>query len=115
MRLRGLPNGKYRVYVVGRTSLDHANWGNYLVEKAHVATVGLNLTGSDASPLTMAPLDDPHARTWVAGQTHVVTDVDVSGPDQYLTIITSKDRENSPTPAGGRAVILGVQILQITD
>lgn len=115
MRLRGLPNGKYRVYVVGRTSLDHANWGNYLVEKAHLATVGLNLTDSDTSPLTMAPLDDPNARTWVAGQTHVVTDVDVSGPDQYLTIITSKDRENSPTPAGGRAVILGVQILQITD
>lgn len=115
LRLRGLPNGKYRVYVLGRTSLDHANWGNYLVEKAHAATVGLNLTGSDASPLTMAPLDDPNAGKWIPGQTHVVTDVDVSGPDQYLTIITSKDRENSPTPAGGRAVILGVQILQITD
>jgi len=115
MRLRGFPKGTYRVYVVGRTSLDHANWGNYLVEKAHLATVGLNLTDSDASPLTMAPLDDPNARQWVAGQTHVVTDVDVNGSDQYLTIITGKDRENSPTPAGGRAVILGVQILQITD
>lgn len=74
-----------------------------------------NLKGSAASPLTMAPLDDPNAEKWIAGQTHVVADVDVSGPDQYLTIITSKDRENSPTPAGGRAVILGVQILQIND
>jgi len=115
LRLRGLPKGTYRVYVMGRTSLDHANWGNYLVEKAHVAAVGPNLTGIDTPPLTMAPLDDPNAEKWVAGQTHVVADVDVSGPDQFLTIITSKDRENSPTPAGGRAVILGVQILQVTD
>ena len=80
-----------------------------------MAAVGLNLTSIDAPQLTMAPLDDPNAGKWVAGQTHVVTDVTVSGPDQYLTIITGKDRENSPTPAGGRAVILGVQILQITD
>ena len=68
-------------------------WGNYLVEKAHVAAVGPNLTGIDTPPLTMAPLDDPNAEKWVAGQTHVVADVDVSGPDQFLTIITSKDRE----------------------
>ena len=115
LRLRGLPIGKYRVYVLGRLTLDHLNWGNYLVEKAHVAAIGLDLTSINAPLLAMAPLDDPDARQWVVGQTHVVTDVEVSGPDQYLTIITSKDNEHSPTPAGGRAVILGVQILQVPD
>ncbi len=114
LRLRGLPAGTYRVYVLGRSSLDHANWGNYLVEKAHMASVGTNLSGMDVSPLRMASLNDPNAGNWVAGQTHVVTDVAVSGPDQYLTIITSKDKENSRTGPGGRAVILGVQILQVT-
>ncbi len=115
LRLRGLPAGKYRVYVLGRTSLDHANWGNYLVEKAHVAAVGLDVASIDAPGLKMSPLGDANAGKWVAGQTHVVTDVAVSGPDQFLTIITGNDRENSPIPAGGRAVILGVQILQLTD
>ncbi|MDP6545560.1 MAG: FecR domain-containing protein [Phycisphaerae bacterium] len=115
LRFRGLPRGKYRIYVLARLSLDHPNWGNYLVEKAHVASVGLDLSGIEAPLLNMAPLDDPDAGRWVAGQTHVVTDVEIDGPDQYMTIITSKDRERSPTRAGGRAVILGVQILQLTD
>jgi len=115
LRLRGLPTGRYRVYVLGRLSLDHPNWGNYLVEKAHVASVGLGLSGIAAPLLDMAPLEDPDAGSWVAGQTHVVADVEINGPDQYLTIITSKDRKCSPVPAGGRAVILGVQILQLTE
>jgi len=101
--------------VLGRLSLDHRNWGNYLVDKAHVAAIGLNLTDMDVPLLTMTPLDDPNAGQWIVGQTHVLTDIEVGGPDQYLTIITSKDTRNSPVPAGGRAVILGVQILQITD
>ena len=63
----------------------------------------------------MAPLDDPDAGRWVAGQTHVSAEVEIDGPEQYLSIITGEDKQNSPTPAGGRAVILGVQILQITD
>ena len=113
LRVRGLPAGTYRVYVLGRASLDHANWGNYLVEKAHMASVGTDLSDMDASPLRMASLNDPNAAGWVPGQTHVVADVTVSGPDQYLTIITAKDKENSRTGPGGRAVILGVQILQV--
>ena len=45
----------------------------------------------------------------------MVTDVEVSGPDQHLTIVTGKDRDRSPTPAGGRAVLLGLQIVQLPD
>jgi len=116
LRLRGLPKGKYRVYVIGRTSLDHANWGNYLVEKTHTATVDLgDITLSASPPLVMAPLKDRNAKKWVTGQTHIVTDVEVSDPDEYVTIITSYDRNNSPTPQGGRSVILGVQIVQVAD
>jgi len=115
LRIRGLPPGRYRVYVLGRSSLDHHNWGNYLVEKAHLAAVGTDLRDGAPLPLAMAPLEDPHAGRWVAGQTHVVTDVEVDGLDRYVTIITSKDRGRSPTGAGGRAVLLGVQIVQLGD
>jgi len=115
LRIRGLPRGRYRVYVLGRSSLNHRNWGNFLVEKAHVAAVGTDLRENSPLPLVMAPLKDPDAGRWVAGQTHVVTDVEVRGSDQYVTIITGKDRDRSPTPAGGRAVILGVQIVQLLD
>ena len=52
---------RYRVYVLGRLSLDHHNWGNYLVEKAHVAAVGTHLRDGRAMPLAMAPLKDPDA------------------------------------------------------
>jgi hypothetical protein len=115
LRIRGLPRGRYLVYVLGRSSLDHRNWGNLLVEKAHVAAVGTDLRDGSPLPLAMAPLEDPDAGQWVAGQTHVVTDVEVDGPDQYLTIVTGKDRDRSPTPAGGRAVLLGLQIVQLPD
>jgi hypothetical protein len=39
----------------------------------------------------------------------------ISGPDEHLQLIVSKDRERSPVPAGGGATILGVQIVQIAE
>ena len=114
VRLRGLPRGEYRVYLVGRGVLDHKSWGNYLVNKAYksvVAAGDADLTSGDL--LYHDPLTDPDAKSWVSGQTHVVADVGISGPDEYLTILTSKDRERSPVPGGGNGVISAIQIIQL--
>ena len=113
VRLRGLPKGEYRVYLVGRGVLDHKNWGNYLVSKAYKSVVAAgdsDLASGDL--LHHDPLIDPDAKSWVRGQTHVVADVKISGPDEYLTILTSKDRDRSPIPGGGNSVISAIQIIQ---
>jgi len=60
-------------------------------------------------------LSDPDAAIWVNGQTHVVTDVEITGPDQYLTILTAKDRERSPKPGGGNSVISAIQIIELRE
>jgi ferric-dicitrate binding protein FerR (iron transport regulator) len=114
VRLRGLPKGAYRVYLVARAALDHQKWGNYLVTKAYksVVTAGeADLVSGDF--LYHDPLSDPDAQSWVRGQTHVVAEVEISGPDEYLTIRTKKDRERSPKPGGGNSVITAIQIIEL--
>ena len=53
----------------------------FFVDKAHVAVVGRDLSEMQGRQLTMAPLDDPDAGRWVAGQTHVSTEVEIDGPE----------------------------------
>lgn len=112
MRIRGLPKGNYRVFVIGRSSIVHPNWGNFLIDKAYNCSIGI---GQVVENIPVDPLDDEMAKRWVDGQTHVASDVAIGGPDEYLTVIVSKDGKRSPVPAGGGATILGVQIMQLTD
>ena len=113
-RLRGLPPGQYRVYVLGRSTLQHPARGNLLVEKAHMASVGVNVADVDAAqmPLEMAPLEDPDAGRWIDGQTHVVADVSIAKREDYLTIIAREDQLKSRVK-GSPSVILGFQIVQM--
>lgn len=116
VRLRGLPSGRYRVYLVARGALDHEKWGNYLVSKAYKSVIAPgDASLASGSVLYHDPLDDPDAKSWVEGQTHVVADVEISNPDEYLTILTTKDRERSPKPGGGNSVISAIQIIQLLD
>lgn len=116
VRLRGLPSGRYRVYLVARGALDHEKWGNYLVSKAYKSVITPGDADLESSSLLYHdPLDDPDAKSWVKGQTHVMADVEISNPDEYLTIFTTKDRERSPTPGGGNSVISAIQIIQLPD
>jgi len=114
LRFRGLPKGEYRVYLVARGALDHAKWGNYLVSKAYKSVVSAGDADLDSGTLLYHdPLVDPAAKSWVEGQTHIAAQVHISGPDEYLTIRTTKDRARSPTPGGGNSVISAVQIIQL--
>lgn len=116
VRLRGLPSGRYRVYLVARGALDHDNWGNYLVTKAYKSVVAAGDADlRSGSLLYHDPLSDPDAKFWVSGQTHVVADVEISAPEQYLTIRTMKDRERSPKPGGGNSMISAIQIIQLSQ
>ncbi len=111
LRFRGLPKGRYRVYVIGRSALVHPNWGNFLTDKAYDCSIGVD-QAVEVYPID--PLEDENASQWVNGQTHAVGDVMINGPDEYLQLVVNKDRERSPVPAGGGATILGVQIMQMT-
>jgi len=112
-RLRGLPRGNYRVYVLGRSTLQHPARGNLLVEKTHMASVGVNIADVDAAqmPLEMAPLEDPDAGRWIDGQTHVVAEVSIANREDYLTIIAREDQLKSRVKSSP-SVILGFQIVQ---
>jgi ferric-dicitrate binding protein FerR (iron transport regulator) len=112
-RLRGLPPGRYRVYVLGRSTLQHPVRGNLLVEKAHMAAVAVNIPDVDAAqmPLEMAPLEDPNAGKWIDGQTHVVAEVSITHREDYLTIIAREDQLKSRVKSSP-SVILGFQIVQ---
>ncbi|MEK6233326.1 MAG: FecR family protein [Planctomycetales bacterium] len=112
LRVGGLPPGKYRVYVIGRSSIVHPKWGNYLTDKAYDCLIGVD-QAADAQPID--PLEDENAGRWIDGQTHAVGEVKISGPNEYLQLIVNKDRDRSPVPAGGGATILGVQIMQMTE
>jgi hypothetical protein len=112
LRIRGLPKGKYRVYVIGRSSFVHPKWGNFLTDKAYDCSIGVDLA---VKRHPIDPLEDEHASQWVEGQTHAVDEVTISGPDEYLKLIVNKDRARSPVPAGGGSTILGVQIMQVTE
>lgn len=111
MRIRGLPKGTYKIYLMGRSALVHPKWGNALTDKAYVNSIGASESAPTQIPID--PLDDPDASKWVQGQTHAVTKLVVDGPDEYVILIVSKDRAGSPVPVGGGAKILGVQIVQL--
>ena len=116
LRLRGMPKGTYRVFLVGRSVLDHEKWGNFLVSKAYRAVIAAGESDWDSGEVFYHEvLSDPDAAIWVNGQTHVVTDVEITGPDQYLTILTAKDRERSPKPSGGSSVISAIQIIELRE
>ena len=114
VRVRGLPPGEYRVYLVGRGVLDHKNWGNYLVTKAYKSVISMGEVDLDSGNLLFHdPLSDPDAKSWKRDQTHVVADVEISGRHEYLTILTTKNRSRSPKPGGGNSVISAIQIIQL--
>lgn len=116
LRFRGMPKGTYRVFLVGRSVLDHEKWGNFLVSKVHRAVIAAGEADWDSGEVFYhEALSDPNAAIWVNGQTHVVTDVKITGPDQYLTVLTAKDRERSAKPGGGNSVISAIQIIELRD
>ena len=116
LRFRGMPKGTYRVFLVGRSVLDHEKWGNFLVSKAHRAVIAAGEADWDSGEVFYhEALSDPDAAIWVNGQTHVVTDVEITGPDQYLTILAAKDRDRSPKPSGGNSVISAIQIIELRE
>ncbi len=105
-----------RVFLDGRSVLDHEKWGNFLVSKVHRAVIAAGEADWDSGEVFYhEALSDPDAAIWVNGQTHVVTDVEITGPDQYLTILTAKDRERSPKPSGGSSVISAIQIIELRE
>ncbi len=112
LRIRGLPKGRYRVYVIGRSSIVHPKWGNSLTDKAYDCSIGVD-QAVKTHPLD--PLEDEHASRWVERQTHAIGEVTIRGPSDYLKLIVNKDRDRSPVPAGGGATILGVQIIQMAE
>jgi hypothetical protein len=112
LRFRGLPAGRYRVYFLGREARAYPS--NYLTKWAFRAAVGVNIDQLPEKPLAISPLDDPQAKAWVKGQTHVVDEVTIHSPDEYLTVLTCIDRTRSAS-RGGRGAIVGVQIVQVNE
>ncbi len=122
LRFRGLPKGRYRVYLIGRSSNVHPKWGSALADKAYdcVLSVGSQNVRSPSvdqktETFLIHPLDDADARQWVAGQTHVVGEVTIGGANEVLTMAVNKNRRRSPVPAAGGSPILGVQIMQVPE
>jgi ferric-dicitrate binding protein FerR (iron transport regulator) len=113
MRMRGLPAGKYRLFMIARSTNTNPNWGNFLILKQHVVTVAP--PGGDAVAHIVAPLEDSNASKWVEGQTHIVSEFIVGGSDEWVTVATMMDRENSPRQPGSSGQILGFQIIQVAD
>jgi hypothetical protein len=103
IRVAGFPAGKYRVYALCRSPRKIT--GNYDV------SIGVNLERQLAEPQELQPPVDPGAKSWEAGQTHAVGEVQLSGPNDHLTVITRYAEERSPL--SGRAVLLGLQIVEI--
>ncbi len=112
LRIGGLPQGKYRVYVIGRSSVVHPTWGNFLIDKAYNCWIGVD---QDLRRHPIRPLEDESALEWSAGQTHSVGEVTITESNEFLTLIVHKDRKESPVPEGGGAPILGVQIMQLSE
>lgn len=115
LRIRGLPAGTYRVFFIGRLTDTGTTRGNFLTTKAFRSTIGINLNRLPESPDLIMPLDDPGAGEWINGQTHLVREVLISGPDDYLTVLTRKSRQHSLRESGGLSAIVGLQIVQIPD
>jgi hypothetical protein len=103
VRVAGLPAGRYNIYAICRSPRKVTGY--------YDVSVGVNLQRQLAEPLELQPLRDPGAKRWKVEQTHAVGDVQLSGPDDYLTVITRYAEERSPL--SGRAVLLGLQIVEI--
>ncbi|MEM9282580.1 MAG: hypothetical protein AAGA96_12195 [Verrucomicrobiota bacterium] len=107
LRVRGLPPGTYRVYALCRSS--RRAGAHYEV------SFGINLDQQHESPIQIPPMDPDQTPTWEQGVTYEVQDIEVTGPDDWITFITRYSREKSvrSTPHHGRSVLLGLQIVQL--
>ncbi len=107
-RISGLPAGRYRIYALCRS-----------VRRPLVAydvSFGVNLDRQVQNPLLIPPMKTSSAENWVAGQTHAVSEIQISGPDDWATVITRYAPERSQEKnhlAGIRSVLLGLQVVMI--
>ena len=80
-RVNGLDAGIYRVYALIRES-------NQLA-RTYEAAIGVNVNAwSDAGVVEVTPITDASgATTWTDGQNYASTDVTVSGPSDWVTVV----------------------------
>jgi hypothetical protein len=102
-RVSGLPAGTYRVYALCR----HMR----RPDSAYDVSIGVNLDEHLPSPIAIPTLDRPLPNEWTPNQTHAVGEITLTGPADQLTVITRYADERSPVE--GRAVLCGLQIVQI--
>ena len=109
LRVRGLPKGTYRVYALCRSARRPA--AHYEV------SFGANLDSQLSTPKQIPPMDSESLPVWTQGVTYEVEDIEISGPDDWLTFITRYSREKSiqSTPHHGRSVLLGMQIVELKN
>lgn len=109
LRVSGLPAGKYRVYALCRSVRRP--------EAAYNISFGVNLDRQQEQPRFIPPMNPMETPMWVEGKTYVMDEVTVSGPKDWATFITRYDRQRSikSTPHHGRSVLLGLQIVQLTQ
>ena len=106
LRVSGLPAGNYRIYALCRSVRRP--------EASYDVSFGSNLDQQLSEPMEVIPLTDAGAENWIAGQTHAVGEVQISGPDDWATFITrySSQRSIITTSHPTRSVLLGLQIVQ---
>lgn len=109
LRIAGLPAGTYRVYALCRSIRRPT--------AAYDVSFGVNLDRQLDKPLAMPPMKDLAGVTWEQGLTYVVSDIEVTTPDDWVSFITRYSRERSlkTTPHHGRSVLLGLQIVEISQ
>lgn len=107
LRVSGLPAGTYRVYALCRSIRRPT--------AAYDVSFGVNLNRQVDQPLEMPPMPDLKGARWEAGMTFAVSEVTVSGPEDWATFITRYDRERAirTTPHHGRSLLQGFQIVEI--
>jgi hypothetical protein len=107
-RISGLPAGRYRIYALCRS-----------VRRpfaAYDVSIGVNLQKQLQIPLSIPPMNNHSVEKWIAGQTHAVSEIQISGPDDWATVITRYAPERSQEKnhlAGIRSVLLGLQVVMI--
>ena len=114
LRIRGLPSGRYRVFFIGRSTAVGKKHGDFLTDKAFRSAIDVNLDAIPTPHEIIMPVEDSVAAQWVDGQTHLVGEVELSGPDDWLTVLTRKDKRHSQNPNTGHSEIVGLQIVQIS-
>lgn len=107
LRVSGLPAGSYRVYALCRSVRRPG--------ASYDVSFGVNLDRQLPQPIEMPPMDPEIVPEWKKGVTYEVEEVEVSGPDDWVTFITRYSRERSirETPHHGRSVLLGLQIVEV--